>query len=252
MGKAERVAERGWDEIDKDPKRALALFDEALSRGHENVVYCYLGRALADRELLRFADGIAELEKAIQEDPELPNLYSLRGNLRMNIASKEADNAIARPLLEQAIEDYDRALVLDPHDEARQSDRADIVSMLAERAPTPKADNVDVNRPSQPKASGHGEFESTLVTRYDGAGHRMLNCQCTLADDRLLIVDGKGRMYQMLYRDITGVDPQPQGMMSSGVNIVGVTETWHIAWKGKSERRELASRISRAIAASVR
>lgn len=172
-------------------------------------------------------------------------------------------------LLSRAVLDYEQALRLDPGDEEYQDSRDGAAEELADRGGPVEVDVQDVNQQPKPASlnrdasplSNRGvqeetrpmtdEFETTIVTRYDGSPHRMLNCTCTLAADRLIIVDGSGRMYQMLYRDITGVDPRPQGLMSTGVNVVGISETWHIYWKGKAERRELASRISRAISASA-
>lgn len=91
------------------------------------------------------------------------------------------------------------------------------------------------------------EFESTLITRYIGVGVRHFHCIVRIARDRLAFVDGKGGMYQMLFRDIVGVQPQT-GFLASTVTVRGTTETWDIGVEGgKARRREVAARMAQAI-----
>ncbi len=73
------------------------------------------GDAAARREWARGA--LADLQVRIDRGPAAPEVWWLRGDVhRLSSGLLASDGGDPRPLLREAIEDYDRAVSLDPHD----------------------------------------------------------------------------------------------------------------------------------------
>ena len=92
------------------------------------------------------------------------------------------------------------------------------------------------------------EFPIQGATYYDGAAHQIVNANCTLTNERLIIRDARGRTQQVLIHDLSDVTPH-LGIVNKSLDLhMGNWAAMHIYGK-KPQLLQIADMLNEAIGA---
>ena len=90
------------------------------------------------------------------------------------------------------------------------------------------------------------EFTIDGGTYYDGTGHSVGECNCTLTNERLIIKGARGRTQQIALRNISAVVPRI-GILNKALDInIGTTSTMRIYGK-KDKLLDIAGMLNEAM-----
>jgi hypothetical protein len=94
------------------------------------------------------------------------------------------------------------------------------------------------------------QFNIQGGTYYDGKGHPLGPCACTLTNERMIIKDSRGGTQQILLRDITTIKPH-LGIVNKSLDLtMGQFAAIHIYGK-KAELLEISDMLNDAIASQL-
>jgi hypothetical protein len=93
------------------------------------------------------------------------------------------------------------------------------------------------------------EFPIKGATYYDGRSHQIVQSDCTLTDERLIIKDLRGRTQQIVLRDISDITPH-LGLQKYLALHMGSSAAMHIYGK-KAQLLEIVDMLNKAIASQL-